>query len=1065
MFPSLSQAFRLIDAGRGGGCCFHFGGGALMGRIRAFVAFFSVLSRGSEARRGVLAGIAFALSMFMLLIGVLVVLPVEQAEADSSGWGPDGYFSAMDAFPMRKSEATDSNFRRVLFGRSGSLANAAKVVEPGDADKTEVDGKYLVLGKGPNTSKNRSPRETSQAGWAISETTSLGDNEVLMWTNKLVTTPFAIYTDSNCSGYPCNTFDAGTADDVVESSLAKVSRLLGSDQTYLQYSAFELNQVGPASKLNAVCTNAAGCSGGLNAASPNGQRDSVGSYRVFPLSTGDLAEYFNTEDGYFTADNKKRWEGGHSHLRSSDWGYTYRRAFLRDDGIPESFYINSDIFGLRPAFRLSLERLLLSAHSGNQSQVLNAPDSVSPDSLRLTFVDVETSVVLTSTPTIEQASDGKWELKNLAGASDLTDAEGHNVQSGLGWKLVDPEDVSGEVVASGRTNYDAAAKSDGNMVVPCETLTPDKDYVLSVWGQEDGSDTVGWSNRATKPITGTVTADGDGVCALDIRNPVAYGISLTGQTSGALTAYRIGEYRDEVFDQTGALKSVMLDTPTVPGGLKDTLKDAVVAAGGTDVDAGNPIGWVAARWLGYPTDPLSDDVTSAFSPYAGSLQLFAQELAKNTGGLGDAAGSLPAGMFSTLRTETLSVSGPGLYLIVDSTQGEGGSLPIIVGTKVFNEALEDVVEDGMVDFVDAGVRGKPRLGRAVLKTSVTDVAKRIVNDAGLDGFDVGAEVEFEIALRVPDLSGFSSVSYAGYVFDVADVADAGLTLPAASEVRVLVDVPSPDTDVTAVAGVSIGVSGDLLGVSGLKAVFAEDSGGRVANKSALPAGSLVRIRYAAVLNANASYSAPGGGGLAPNANTVTLTRSTSDGDTEQKTVSAHAYSFRVDVVKVDKDDTSRTLGDAKFEVSRDGQALKFTQVSAGVYRLDAAGGAEVTTHAGGTLSLLGVEARELSFRETQAPDGYFTVSDFMVEVVPVWNADASEVTVASYRTSGSNMAYVSQDGRSVVVADPARSLANLPYTGGVGILLLLIVGGLFLMFAVRPYYLSHRAEATANILI
>jgi uncharacterized surface anchored protein len=284
-------------------------------------------------------------------------------------------------------------------------------------------------------------------------------------------------------------------------------------------------------------------------------------------------------------------------------------------------------------------------------------------------------------------------------------------------------------------------------------------------------------------------------------------------------------------------------------------------------------------------------------------------------------------------------------------------------------------------------------------------------------------------------------------------------------VKVLVDVPSPDTDVTATGGLSIGVSGQMLTVNGLKAVFAEDAGGHVANKATLPAGSLMRLRYAAVLNTGASFSAPGGGGLAPNANTVTLTRSTSDGDTEQKTASATAYSFKVDVVKVDKDDTSTALGDAKFEVSRDGQALKFTQVSAGVYRLDAVGGTEVTTHADGTLTLLGVEARELSFRETQAPDGYFTVSDFTVEVVPVWNADASEVTVASYRTGGTNLAYVSQDGRSVTVADPSKSLANLPYTGGVGILLLLIIGGVFLMVAVRPYYLSHRAEATANILM
>nr|WP_274964005.1 isopeptide-forming domain-containing fimbrial protein [Bifidobacterium crudilactis] len=542
----------------------------------------------------------------------------------------------------------------------------------------------------------------------------------------------------------------------------------------------------------------------------------------------------------------------------------------------------------------------------------------------------------------------------------------------------------------------------------------------------------------------------------------SYGIEVSGQTAGGLKAYRIGDYAESVFDHTGALKSVKLSTPA---GVKSVLAAAAGGAGGSGVDVDNPVGWVASQWLGYPTDPLSDDVTSAYSPYAGKLQLFARELAgKSDAELGGVKGSLPAGTFASLATETLTVSGPGLYLIVDSAQSSGGSLPIIVGSKVFNEDLDD--GDGrFVDFVDAGVKGKPRLGQAVLKTTVTDIAKRIVNDAGLDGFDVDSSVEYEITLQVPDLSGFSSVSYAAYEFAVADVAEAGLSLPVASGVRVLVDVPSPDTDVTNTSGVTIGVSGDTLTVSGLKAVFAEDSGGHVANKATLPAGSLIRIRYMAVLNTNTSWSAPGGGALDPNSNTATLTRSKSDGNPETKTATANAYSFKLDLVKVDKDDTSKSLGDAKFEVSRDGQALKFVKLSDGVYRLDAAGAAEVTTHADGTLSLLGVEARELSFRETQAPSGYFTVSDFTVEVVPVWDADASEVTVASYRTRGSSLAYVSQDGRSVVVADPAHSLANLPYTGGVGILLLLIIGGVFLMVAVRPYYLSHRAEATANILI
>jgi hypothetical protein len=251
-----------------------------------------------------------------------------------------------------------------------------------------------------------------------------------------------------------------------------------------------------------------------------------------------------------------------------------------------------------------------------------------------------------------------------------------------------------------------------------------------------------------------------------------------------------------------------------------------------------------------------------------------------------------------------------------------------------------------------------------------------------------------------------------------------LTLPQAADVRVLVDVPSPDTDVTATGGLTIGVSGGTLTVGGLKAVFAHDNGtSDVTNK--MSAGSLIRLRYAAVLNQeHAEYVGPGGGNTVAYVNEATLTRShagavtadwadNSDG-TESKTATANVYSFKVELIKVDKD-TSKPLDDAAtFEVSRDGNPLKFVGAD-GVYRLAVAGetgSAAVVTKSGtgddaGTLSLQGVEARELSFKETQAPDGYFTVSDFMVEVVPVWNADASEVTVASYRTGGTNLAYVS----------------------------------------------------------
>ncbi|WP_415456834.1 isopeptide-forming domain-containing fimbrial protein, partial [Bifidobacterium psychraerophilum] len=914
-----------------------------------------------------------------------------------------------------------------VFGKQGST---------GTYGGATVSGGYKTLAKGAVVSVPDADVGMNQV-WSRSATTSVAANEVLLWADNAVTGDFKFASNAPY----INAFDSAAGS--YRSNLATVSDAVGA----ANYSSFEQSLM-RAAPVEGVCTDSpAGCPSG----SYTQQSDSVNEYQVFPLSIGDARKYFNHTSGLASANANlacpaSGCTNGISRfwLRSADWRYRFAAFDVEGSGMLTSYNVsyNGANFGLRPAVRLGLDGLLLSADSGDQGQ------NTSGD-LRLTYV--ESGKQLHTWSASVSGSAGSRAL-SLSGASDLG--------SDMGWKVVDP--VTSTVLGSGRTS------AGGNMALP-ESLMPDmsKDYDLYVWGQQGGSATVGLTNRATEPVKTAIRG-------FRVGDPLSYGIEVTGTTSGGLRAYRIGDYADIVFDHTGALRSVKLTTPAavVPAVLA-----AAGVAGGVGVDAGNPIGWVGSHWLGYPTSPLSDDVTSAFSPYAGSLQLFARALADDTGSLGPVAGSLPAGTFSSPSTVTLPVSGPGLYLVVDDSQASGGSLPIIVGTRVFNPDLGD--DGGLVDFADAGVKGKPRLGRASLKTSITDVSKRVLNDAGMDGFDLGSQVEYEIALQVPDLSSFASLPYSSYVFDLSDVADAGLTLPAASSVRVLVDVPSPDTDVTGTAGLSVSVSGQTVSVDGLKAVFAESDGASgVRNKADVPVGSLIRIRYSAVLNTGASLSAPGGGGLHPNVNTATLTRSRIAGvspgwddagpGVESRSAVAHAYVFGLDLVKVDKDDTTRVLGGAGFEVSRDGQVLRFTKLSDGVYRLAVPGDAgvlsEVFSHTDGTLSLQGVEARALSLRESTAPSGYFKVPAFMVEVLPVWNTDASEVTLASYRTHGTSLAFVSQDGRAVMVADPAHSLANLPYTGGVGILILLVLAILFLVFAVRPYYLSHRAETTANIL-
>ncbi|MFT8704712.1 MAG: hypothetical protein ABF805_04980, partial [Bifidobacterium sp.] len=612
------------------------------------------------------------LGMALAVAGVVVVSPVERASADTVELGPDGYFSTLNAGDKPVASAGWASTRRIVFGKQGSS---------GTYNGGTVSGGYKTLAKGAVASVPDADFGVNQA-YSKSATTSVAAGEALLWADNVVTAGFRFDTN----GTYRNSFDSATGS--YRSNLALVSDAVGA----ANYSSFEQSLLRSA-PVEGVCTAAqpTGCGSG----SYTQQSVSVNSYKVFPLSIGDVRQYFNHTSGWSVDANlacpSNACANGVSGfwLRSAYWFDTVSAYFVRAEGDPRSAGTAGDSLGLRLALRLNLDSLLLSADSSSQGQ------SASGD-LRLTFVDPDMKLSAWSASVTGGA--GSRAL-DLSGSSDLG--------SELGWKIVDPG--TGTVLGSGRTS------SGGNALLPEALMTDEsKDYDLYVWGQQDGSATAGLTNRATEPVKATIKD-------WNVTPPPQFGIDVSGVTDGGLKAYRIGRYEDVAFDQVGALKSVKVSTPVSVG---SAVVSAAGSAGGSNVDGVNPMGWVVARWLGYPSDPLSDDAVSAFDPYAGQLQLFAQSLADDVGSLGPPAGSLSAGTFSggggTVR---LSVSGPGLYLIVDDS---GESLPIVVGTKAFNDALGD--EGVMVDFAGAGVDGRHRLGVAELKTSRMDLSKRVVND-------------------------------------------------------------------------------------------------------------------------------------------------------------------------------------------------------------------------------------------------------------------------------------------------------------------------------------------------
>jgi hypothetical protein len=200
----------------GGRCFFDTRGGAQLRWFssRRFVG-------GSRVKSTVLALVAFVLASFMLLTGVLVVLPVERAAAESSGYGSDGYFSALtnSAKPIIDNETNTpssntatgwANTRRIVFGKRKDATYTQADMYAG----ASVSSGYKTFAKGKVGSVDKlSPFDnyiSANPGYTNkleSATTSVAENEVLLCADDAVTANFKF--DTNASG--TNSFDSETS--------------------------------------------------------------------------------------------------------------------------------------------------------------------------------------------------------------------------------------------------------------------------------------------------------------------------------------------------------------------------------------------------------------------------------------------------------------------------------------------------------------------------------------------------------------------------------------------------------------------------------------------------------------------------------------------------------------------------------------------------------------------------------------------------------------------------------------------------------------------------------------
>ncbi|MCH4159947.1 MAG: hypothetical protein LKF38_01205 [Bifidobacterium sp.] len=442
-----------------------------MGRLFAGCSQWNVI-------RMWLVAVSSMVVVALVALAALAVPPVERAVAAEVDYGPDGYFSTLSNGALPVVSNGWINTRRILLGKTDNS------VTSGGA---EVSGGYKTLAKGEVASEVGRSFNTATIptnDWSASSTTSVASNEALLWADDVVTGGFAFDLD----GSPwTNDFDSGDVSSGYKSGAAVMSVSVAENN----YSDIEQMMLRLAT-VEGVCTDGVGCSSGDELNSP---ASSVNEYQIFPLSIGDVNKYLGHTNGYSTDDNlrcKTNIDNGNSGncandvsgswLRSGIRSYSDLAFYVRNIGYPSNSNTSIPNYGLRPALRLKLDDLLLSADSGDQSQ------SVSGD-LRLTVVESGKRLSMWSA----SVSGGVGSrMLSLFGGSDL------DVQSGLGWKVVDPE--SNTVLGSGRTS------AGGNMALPESKMTDEsKEYDLYVWGQQDGNATDGLTNKATEPVKTTIT--------------------------------------------------------------------------------------------------------------------------------------------------------------------------------------------------------------------------------------------------------------------------------------------------------------------------------------------------------------------------------------------------------------------------------------------------------------------------------------------------------------------------------------------------------------------------------
>lgn len=372
-------------------------------------------------------------------------------------------------------------------------------------------------------------------------------------------------------------------------------------------------------------------------------------------------------------------------------------------------------------------------------------------------------------------------------------------------------------------------------------------------------------------------------------------------------------------------------------------------------------------------------------------------------------------------TDSITVSGPGYYLIKNTSVGEG---------EVFTDYILRVVGDVTVN---------PKSGKPTLDKQIRH------NETGLWGVvgdnQIGDTVEFRTLTTVPIVSGYTQYTYA-----IHDEMSAGLT----SNVRSNEDVTIKVNDETVLDKKYYTVTVD--GTNANKFTVTVDVLNAIKDGKMVE-GNTLYTYYTGILNEKAKVY---NDGKQDNKAYLEYSNNPHDNTTTNKTPEKVVYdwTFKMGVKKVDGADGT-PLTDAKFVLSKNGNCslgtigddgtpstttdlINLIENSDGSYTVAPAGynGSVVNVMTAGDITINGLDDATVYYLyETKAPAGYNRLTA----------AVRFEIT-ATYSDAGNNCtsvtATVNNDVQSSVSVNVRNNKGStLPSTGGIGTTLFYVIGG------------------------